>query len=166
MVVGIMAGLRIAEMTTLTWDDVHLDEGYLVVRHRSSKGRRDDVVPLHQVSVEHLRRITDYGNVVFDWPLGRETLWCEWTRIQQKAGIHLPCHEEHEHTPRCHVYGFHALKRACGTLNAGRLPKPVLNAFMRHRSFTTTDRYYLNREKLAEGVTDMMFVPTVIRKEK
>ena len=53
-----------------------------------------------------------------------------------------------------------ALKKAGGTLNAGRVSKPVLNAFMRHRSFATTDRYYLNKEKLVEGVTDGLFVPS------
>jgi integrase len=163
MVTGIMAGLRIAEMLTLSWDDLHLDDGYLVVRHEHAKGRRDDVVPLHACAVSHLRRITDFGAGVFDWPLRRELLWDEWTRIQQMAGIHLPCHDDHDHTPRCHVYGFHDLKRACGTLNAGRLPKPVLNAFMRNRAFSTTDRYYLNHEKLVEGITDLMFVPSVVR---
>jgi len=163
MVVGIMAGLRIAEMLTLLWDDVHLDDGYLLVRHERAKGRRDDAVPLHACVISHLRRIIDFGTGVFEWPLRRELLWEEWTRIQQAAGINLPCHDDHDHTPRCGVYGFHSLKRACGTLNAGKLPKPVLNAFMRHRSFSTTDRYYLNHEKLVEGITDLMFVPSVMR---
>ena len=61
------------------------------------------------------------------------------------------------------MYGFHALKKACGTMNAGRLPKAVLNAFMRHRAFATTEKYYLHREMLVEGVTDMMFVPAVLQ---
>ena len=143
MVTGIMAGLRIMEMMELLWEDVFLDEGYIVVRHVTAKGRRDDIVPLHSVAVNHLRRLTDIGLKVFDWPLRRKKLWDEWTRIQQQAGIELSCHGNHEHTARCHVYGFHALKKACGTLNAGRLPKVVLNAFMRHRAFATTERYYL-----------------------
>jgi len=136
------------------------------VRHSRSKGRRDDAVPLHPIVVEHLRRITDYGTKVFDWPLGRQLLWKEWTRVQQKAGIHRPCTEEHVHTPSCYVYGFHSLKKACGTLHAGRLPKPVLNAFMRHRAFATTDKYYLNRERLVEGVTDTMFVLAAVQAKK
>ena len=159
MVLGIMGGLRISEMLNLPWDDVHLDEGNLVVRHNQAKGRRDDVIPLHPVVIEHLRRITDYGTKVFDWPLRREVLWKEWGRIQKKGGVNRSCTEEHVHSPRCHVYGFHALKKACGTLNAKRLPKSVLNAFMRHRAFATTEKYYLNHDKLVEGVTDTMFVP-------
>jgi hypothetical protein len=38
----------------------------------------------------------------------------------------------HEHRPTSHVYGFHAFKRACRTLNAAVLPQTLLNAFMRH----------------------------------
>lgn len=44
----------------------------------------------------------------------RESLWTEFQRIQEAAGIHLSCHEDHEHTARCHVYGFHDLRRGFG----------------------------------------------------
>ena len=163
IVSGYMTAMRITEMLTLPWEDVHLDDAFLVVRHRHTKGKRDDLIPLHPVVVEHLRPITDYGALVFDWPMSRTTLWAEWARIQRAAGVHRPCREDHVHTPRCHVYGFHSLKKACGTLNATLLPKAVLNAFMRHRSFATTEKYYLNRDALAKGVTDQMFVPDVLR---
>jgi integrase len=165
MVIGIMGGLRIQEMLSLPWDDLHLDERYLIVRNQNAKGNRDDLVPLHPAAVDHLRRVTEYSARVFDWPLRRELLWDAWEKIQLRAGIHLLCRGDHEHTARCHVYGFHSLKKACGTLNASRLTKPVLNAFMRHRASATTEKFYLNQEKLVEGVTDAMYVPAILRTE-
>jgi len=148
------------ELLTLLWDDVHLDEAYLVVRYnRSNKAKRDDVIPLHPVAVEHLRKITHFGLTVFDWPLEKRALYDQWHNIQREAGIDLPCHEDHTHTPTCHVYGFHSLKKACGTLNAARLPEAALNAFMRHASGETTRKYYQNQERIAGGVVDQMFVP-------
>jgi hypothetical protein len=41
-------------------------------------------------------------------------------RIQEKAEIKLPCSEGYEHTPACHVYGFHDLARAFA-INADKL---------------------------------------------
>ena len=43
MLTGLMTGMRIGEMLSLLWSDVHLDKGYLIVRHnRSNKAKRDD----------------------------------------------------------------------------------------------------------------------------
>ena len=44
----------------------------------------------------------------------------------------------------CLTTVFHDLKGACGTLNAAKMSKRVLNAFMCHRSSTTTEKYYIN----------------------
>ena len=161
-----MTGMRQGEMLMLSWDDVRLDEGYLQARHDQTKGRRDERIPLHPVVAEHLRTITDYGALVFDWPFGLTALYDEFYRIQKLAGIDLPCREDHEHTDACHRYSFHDLKRACGTLNAAKMSKRVLNAFMRHRSSTTTDKYYINKERLLEGQVDEMFVPSVLKEEQ
>ncbi len=154
-------GMRRDEMLTLSWDDVHLDEGYLRLRHNQTKGRRDERIPLHPVVVEHLRSITDIGLLVFDWPFCTTNLYEEYHRIQKEDGIDLPCREDHEHTDACHRYGFHDLKRACGSLNADRLPVRVLNAFMRHRSMSTTEKYYIHKERLLDGHVGEMFVPSV-----
>ncbi|MCH8922387.1 MAG: site-specific integrase [Planctomycetes bacterium] len=160
---GLMTGMRISEMLTLLWSDVRLDENYLTVRHSRSKAKRDDTIPLHSVVVDHLRKITDVGLTVFDWPLRKRDLYDQWHAIQEAAEIHLPCLDdgEHECTPSCHVYGFHSLKKACGTLNAARLPEAALNAFMRHSSGETTRKYYQNGRRIAEAVVDSMYVPKV-----
>ena len=160
---GLMTGMRISEMLTLLWSDVHLDEGFLIVRHDRSKAKRDDTIPLHPVAVDHLRKITDVGLAVFDWPLSKRKLYQQWHLIQDAAEINLRCPTagEHECTESCSHYGFHSLKRACGTLNAARLPEAALNAFMRHSSGETTRKYYLQRERLAKGHVDQMYVPDV-----
>jgi integrase len=57
------------------------------------------------------------------------------------AGIHLECHEHHEHTDACHLYSFHDLRRSFATLNAENLGSDVLQRLMRHQSYATTQRY-------------------------
>jgi integrase len=163
LLTGLMTGMRINVMLTLPWDDTHLDDGYVVLRHHRTKGKRDDVIPLHPVVVDHVRKITDLGRLVFDWPAGYDALLDEFHRIQRAAGIDLPCHETHKHTATCHVYGFHSLKKACGTLNAARLPEKVLNAFMRHSSVETTRRYYQNKQRILDGHVESMYVPNVAK---
>ena len=90
--------------------------------------------------------------IVFDWPFGTSALYAEWHRIQRATGIHVPCPAQREYTDTCHVYGFHALKKVCGTLDA----------FMRHRSSRTAERCHLNRTGLLEGQMDNNFVPEVL----
>ena len=138
IVFAYMTGWRVGEPLALRWDDVSLDDGQAMTRREDNKGKRDDVVPLHPVVVDHLRRIVDasvdFGPMVFPWPHGRTTLWADFAQIQEAAGIHLPCREKHEHTPRCHVYGFHDLRRAFATVNAETMTADALQALMRHKS--------------------------------
>lgn len=159
LLTGLMTGMRIGEMLSLRWDDVHLDKGYLKVWHNLTKAKRDDTIPLHPVVVAHLKQIQDIGQGVFEWPLGERALLDEFHRLQREAGIHLDCRDDHEHTATCHVYGFHSLKKACGTLNAARLPEAVLGAFMRHSSPEVTRKYYQNREGVLDGCLAGMYVP-------
>ena len=109
-----MTGWRVSEPLALRWDDLSLDKGTAITRYGDNKGRRDDVASLHPVVVEHLRRIADGAidcPLVFYWPHHERTLWLDFHAIQETAGVHLPCRENHIHTPACHVYGFHDLRR-------------------------------------------------------
>ena len=63
-----MTGWRIGEILSLAWNDVSLDRGHAITRHGDNKGGRDERMPLHQVVVEHLRKIVDFGPLVFEWP--------------------------------------------------------------------------------------------------
>jgi hypothetical protein len=62
-----------------------LDEGTAVTRYEDNKGKRDEVVPLHPVVVEHLRRLVDFGPMVFPWPHHERTSYVEFARIRQAA---------------------------------------------------------------------------------
>jgi integrase len=69
----------------------------------------------------------------------------EFPRIQQGAGIHLPCREKHDRTLSCHVYGFHDFRRAFATVNAPRMKPEVLQRFMQHKSHQTTQKFYTSQ---------------------
>ena len=158
-----MTGWRVSEPLALLWDDVSLDNGKAITRHGDNKGRRDERVPLHPVVVEHLRRIIDSGELVFPWPHPRETLWADFARIQGAAGTRLPCHAKHVHTPRCHVYGFHDLRRAFATMNAPKLSADALQSLMRHKSYTTTQRYIDLANQVNRSV-EGLYVPEVLKR--
>jgi integrase len=115
-------------------------------------------VPLHRTVVEHLRKIVDFGHLVFPWPKDRRSVWEELARIQTAAGIDLPCSEKHEHTDACHRYGFHDLRRAFATMNADRLTGDALQALMRHKSYSTTQRY-INIARQLDQSAEALYVP-------
>jgi len=160
-----MTGWRVSEPVALRWDDVSLDAGTAITRHEDNKGCRDERVPLHPVVVEHLRQIVDFGPTVFPWPHHERTLWADFAKIQEEAGIHLPCHENHEHTPACHLYGFHDLRRAFATMNAERLTGDALQSLMRHKSYQTTQRY-INMARQLDQSVEALHVPEVLRTSK
>jgi integrase len=138
LVMGYMTGWRISDMLGLRRDDVDLEAGTAITRWEDNKGNRDDLVQLHPVVVEHLAKIQGFDSHVFPWNLNRTTLMAEFAKIQEAAGIHLPCRGKHTHTRFCHVYGFHDLRRAFATMNADKLTPNALQALMRHKSYQTT----------------------------
>jgi hypothetical protein len=124
-----------------------------------------EVIPLHPVVVEYLKKIVGDGPLVFPWDHDPRTLWVEFTRIQQGAGIHLTCREKHDHTPSCHVYGFHDFRRAFATVNAPRLKPEVLQRLMRHKSYQTTQKFYINpTSQMQDAVSDMP-LPDFLKKK-
>jgi len=155
-----MTGWRISEPLALVRDDLDLLAGTAITSHHDDKGNRDDIVKLHPVAIEHLERIASFHPEVFPWYHDRRTLDDEYHRIQRAAGIKLHCREKHEHTPACHVYGFHDLRRAFATMNAKRLTADELQRLMRHKSYLTTRRYINMASRLDQAV-DQLYVPAV-----
>lgn len=160
-----MTGWRICEPLALRWDDVSLDKATAITWHEDNKGKRDEVVPLHPIVVEHLRKLVDLGHLVFCWPHPERALYDEFARIQQAAKdengdriINLPCREKHQHNDACHLYGFHDLRRAFATQNALRLAPDALQALMRHKSYLTTKRY-INMARQLDGAVEQLHVP-------
>jgi integrase len=161
-----MTGLRVGEILAMKTEDLSLDRGELIARWDDTKADRDEVVPLHAVVVEHLRRVVGNDPLVFPWGHDPRTLWVEFTRIQGEAGIHLTCREKHEHTPSCHVYGFHDFRRAFATVNAPRLKPEVLQRLMRHKSYQTTQKFYINPTSQMEDAVSQMPVPGSLKRDR
>ncbi len=163
IVMGYMTGWRIADMLALRRDRLDLDAGTAISLAMDNKGKRDELVKLHAVVVDHLRKLPGFDPVVFPWNHDRRTLQTEFARIQEAAKIKLPCDREHEHTRFCYVYGFHDLRRAFATMNADKLTPDALQALMRHRSYQTTQKY-INMARQMDAAVASLHVPEVLKK--
>src|SRR5262249_51220578 len=139
-----------------------LDAGTAINRAEHNKGRRDELVKLHPVVIDHLRKLAGFTLTVFPWNHDQRTLYTQFARIQEAAGIHLSCDKEHEHTRFCHVYGFHHLRRAFATMNADKLTPDALQALLRHKSYLTTQKY-INMARQMDTAVAALHVPEVLR---
>lgn len=155
-----LTGWRLGEILSLRRDDVDFDSGHAITRAESNKARTDAVVALHPAILAHLRGLDMTGEHVFYWPHHRRTIYDVFATIQQAAGINLPCRARHSHTPTCHLYSFHDLRRAFATLNATRLSADALQQLMRHQSYQTTKVYIAMARQMDEAVA-RLYVPDV-----
>jgi integrase len=162
LVMGYMTGWRIGDMLGLRRDDLDVEEGFAITRAEVNKGKRDEKVKLHPVVVEHLKKVVSFDPHVLPWNHNRRTLHACLMRLQEAAGIHLPCSEDHEHTRYCHVYGFHDLRRAFATMNADKLTPDALQALMRHKSYQTT-QVYINMARQMDAAVAGLHVPEVLK---
>lgn len=105
--------------------------------------RRDDIVALHPIVVDHLRSLKTFHPNVFPWNDTRKRLLDHFHAIQAAEGVSVACKDQrkHECTDACFRYGFHDLRRAFATMNAANMSGEALQALMRHRSSLTTERY-------------------------
>jgi integrase len=135
-----VSGMRIGAALALRWDDVDLEAGTAMSRARHNKAKKDQRVDL-KAAVTLLRALKGFDPRVFPWDRDRTSLYGHFERLQSAAGIHLPCPGDHEHTDRCHVYGFHDFRRAHATYNYGHVSDRDLQAQMGHATFETTKVY-------------------------
>lgn len=152
LVTAYMTGWRVGALLALRWSDVDLDAGTAFSRADDNKGKRDQLVPLHPLVVDHLRRLRSFGDYVFPWPHVPRKLWDDFEAIQRAAGVKPPHGKAR--------YGFHDLRRAFATMNADRLSADALQALMQHRSYQTTQRY-INMARQLNQAVDGLFVPDV-----
>jgi integrase len=157
-----VTGWRIDQMLSLQRDKLDLDAGTVRSKAGDTKGKREVLLKLHPVVIDHLRRRAGFDPAVFPWNHHSRTLYDEFLRIQQAAGINLPCDEEHEHNEFCHVYGYHDLRRAFATMNADKLTPDALQALMQHKSYQTTQRYSNMARQMNEEVVKL-HVPGVLK---
>jgi integrase len=163
-----MTGWRIGEILSLKWEDVDLDKAQALTRAADNKGNRDGLTPLHPIVIEHIKPLKAFHPSVFPWEHHRRTLDVEFARIQDAAGIKLPCPDKKfpwhgKCTDACHRYGFHSERYAFATLNQG-LEGPVLQALMRHKNYQTTLRYINATRQLNPAVAGL-HVPAVQKAE-
>jgi integrase len=165
VVTGYMTGWRIGDVLGLRRDDLNLAAGTAVTRFEASKGKRDALVKLHPMVIEHLKPLAGVSPRVFPWGHDERTLYDEFARIQEAAGVKIPCKVRgpHEHTRFCHLYGFHDLRRAFATMNADKLTPDALQALMRHESYQTTQRY-VNMARQMDAAVASLHVPEVLKK--
>lgn len=162
---AIATGWRKEEILSLRRNDIDLATGAIITRAADNKGSRDDADYLPDAVLAVVKGVVGFAPEVFQWPHGERALWDEFHRIQKAAGIDLPCPDASRHTctDSCHRYGFHALRRGYATLNADTMSAPVLQKKMRHKSFTTTQRYIGLADKMKKA-TEKVYVPEFLRK--
>lgn len=133
----------------------------VIARWDDSKGKRDELIYLPDSVIDLLKPVwQSFAERPLEWRKSRRNIYSPFMELQQKAGIHLNCEEDHEHTDSCHVYGFHDFKRAFATHNASTLSPAQLQRLMKHSDFSTTQRY-INYAKVMTEKPDV-FVPEVL----
>jgi integrase len=113
LVTAYMTGWRIGQILALRWGDVDLERATAFSRADDNKGKRDVLLPLHSLVVDHLRRIKSFSPLVFPCPFGQRKLYEPLKAIQTAAKVK-------PHHGKGH-YGFHDFRRAFATMNAERL---------------------------------------------
>ena len=86
-----MTGWRISEILALKWSDVDLVAGTAKTLARDNKGKRDAIVALHSVVLDHLKPLKTFHPRAFPWGHDRKLLTKHFHAIQTAAGIDLPC---------------------------------------------------------------------------
>jgi integrase len=152
LMTAFMTGWRIGSLLALRREDVDLDAGTARSRAQDNKGRRDQLIALHPVVVEHLRLVPSFGPLYFPWPHGHRQLYEDLHRVQKAAGVS----SGRDGRP----YGFHDLRRSFATLNADRLTADALQHLMQHKDYQTTQRY-INLARQLRPAVDNLFVPSV-----
>jgi integrase len=150
LVTAYMSGWRIGALLSLRREDVDFEGATALSRAEHNKGKRDQIIHLHPVVLDHLRKLPGFGPVFFPWNYRRATIFTEFGRIQAAAKVKPPAGRDH--------YAFHDLRRAFATLNADRLTPDALQLLMQHRDYQTTQRYIAMARQLKPAAQNL-FVP-------
>jgi integrase len=156
IVMAYMTGWRIGALMALRWQDVDLDAGTGLTRAADNKGKRDQKTPLHPLVVEHLRKLVSFSPTVFPWPYRMRSLFPEFAKVQQAAGVVPDGDKGH--------YGFHDLRRAFATMNADKLTPDALQFLMQHKDYKTTQGYISMARQLTPAVASL-YVPKLPKVE-
>lgn len=159
-----VTGWRINEILSVRRDDVNFETCQVVARWDDSKGKRDESIFIPETVLELLQSVwRNFREQPMEWQGSIRTIYNQLLELQELAGIHLTCEEDHEHTEYCHVYGFHDFRRAFATNNASNLSPGQLQKLMKHSDFTTTQGYINYAEVMTERPD--VFIPDVLKKK-
>lgn len=150
LVLAYMTGWRINQMLLLRREDVDLEAAQAVSRASHNKGKRDAIIPLHPLLVEHLSQLSSFSPVMLPWNYNRRTLYHEFQRIQEEGGVRSPDGKQR--------FGFHDLRRGFATMNADRMTADALQSLMQHRDYETTKRY-INMARQLKPAVEQVYVP-------
>jgi len=148
-----MTGWRIGQILALRWEDVDLENGTALSRAADNKGKRDMLIQLHDLALDHLQTVRSFHVSVFPLEVDRRSLYTEFELIQKAAGV-KPHGKQ--------FYGFHDLRRAFATMNADRMSGDALQALMQHKDYQTTQRYINMARQLKPAVAEL-FEPALDR---
>lgn len=135
-------GCRITAALSLRWTDTDLDRGLAMIRAEDAKSGRDQHMGLGDAA-PFLARIRGFSDRVFPWARGRSTLYAQFRAVQDAAGVRPPaCRGNHEHTPACSFFEFHALRR--GHVTTARdhgIPIELIQDQVGHAALAMTRHY-------------------------
>lgn len=145
-----LTGWRISEVLSLRWEYVDLEKGTVFSPAEEQKGRRDELLPIHPVIVDHLKILRSFDEKVFPLRNGQRridsgALYKQFHKIQVAAGVR----------PKSGRYAFHDLKRGFATEQAENMDLFELQRLMKHRSLTTTQRYVAMAHRLRKSVNEL-----------
>lgn len=141
-------GERITAVRSLTWKDIDLKGGWVVMQASTRKGgRSDEAYKLHPDTVAALEQIRfPKRDDVFPWPYNQNYLWRRYDEVLKTAGL-----------PTDRRSKFHRLRRSVGSYvkAAGGDPTEAL----RHSDSRTTRGYLDPRIVKAQQAVDFLFRP-------
>lgn len=136
-----VTGARIGAVLSLRWEDVDWEAGRVLSRAADLKQRKD-TRPEASGALPALIKIRGQDPRLLPWNHNRRTLYPEFRRIQEAAGIYVTCPKEgqpgHACRETCRFYGFHAFRYAHARFN---YQNPELQNQMGHSCAATTEHY-------------------------
>ena len=139
-------GWRISQIQSPVWSHIDLVDGSAFAPADTTKGNRDERVPLHGAVIEHLKPLqASETHEVFPWTAGKRYLYILFQRIQDKAGVG-------GNGKNGGYFGFHDLRRGYATANAEHMDLFELQKLMQHRSLETTRGYVNMAGKLKKAI--------------
>lgn len=143
-------GLRISEALHLETEDVHLDDGYLLLRN--TKNNTERMVPFSTAVEVALRQYSDYKEKIFGlktkyfFANAGDNCWSKGTAYEQFRRILVLAQIPHtEKGPRLHdfrhTFAVHTLAEMSSQGLDLYYSLPILSKYLGHASLEATDHY-------------------------